>query len=156
MDEFNDFFDIQQEAPKNPTPVPSTTPSPLATAELTMAKRGTKGNISSDKEGQLTLDVYQDKNEIIIRSAIAGVSVDNIDISVTTDSVTIKGTRQKEKSVKSSDYYFQELYWGAFSRKVILPEDIDPDKAKASMKNGILTIRLPKLAMAKSKKLSVK
>jgi len=145
------FFDKFKETPENQS-FPSM-------AELTIAKKNIKSKNSShneEKDGQLTLDIYQGKNEIIIKSAIAGVTVNDIDISVTIDSVTIKGRREKDEKVKQSDYYFQELYWGAFSRKVILPEDIDPDKAKASMKNGLLTIRLPRLEKEKSKKLVLK
>jgi|SRR3989344_321050 len=106
-------------------------------------------------EGQLTLDVYQEENAIVIKSTIAGVSAGDIDISITSDMVVIKGERKKDHSVKSSDYYYQELYWGRFSRSVILPVDIDPDKAKASMKNGILIIRLPMLEKSKSKRMPI-
>lgn len=109
---------------------------------------------SENAEGQLTLDVFRDGNDIIIKSTIAGVSPDEIDISITNDMVTIKGERGKDQKVKGSDYYYQELYWGRFSRSVILPVDIDPDKARASMKNGILTIRLPVAGKNKLKKIS--
>jgi len=69
--------------------------------------------------------------------------------------VTIKGSRSSEEKIKQPDYYYQELYWGAFSRSVILPEEIDADNAKASMKNGVLTIRLPKLAKSRTKKIKI-
>lgn len=114
-----------------------------------------KFNKSEDAEGQLTLDVFRDGNDIIIKSTIAGVSSDEIDISITNDMVTVKGERKKDQKVKNSDYYYQELYWGRFSRSVILPVDIDPDKAKASMKNGVLTIRLPMASKNKTKKISL-
>lgn len=101
--------------------------------------------IKQESEGQLTIDVYQTPNEVVIRSTIAGVTDKDLDISVTNDMVTIKGKRIEEEKIKTSDYYYQELYWGSFSRSVILPVDVDADKAKASLKNGVLTIRLPKL-----------
>ncbi len=69
--------------------------------------------------------------------------------------VTIKGARKPEERVSSGDYYYQELYWGPFSRSIILPEDIDADNAKATLKNGVLTLKLPELAKTKTKKLRV-
>ena len=97
----------------------------------------------SQEEGHLTVDVFRSKDDIIIQSTIAGTDPANIDISITKDTVTIRGRRNSEEEIKSKDYYHRELYWGSFSRSVILPNDIDPDRSKASMKNGILTIRLP-------------
>ncbi len=104
------------------------------------------------EEGHLTLDVFRSGNDIVVQSTIAGTSPDNIDISITKDMVTIRGSRHSEEKIKTSDYYHKELYWGSFSRSVILPFDIDPDQAKASMKNGILTIRLPRLDKVSPKK----
>lgn len=109
-----------------------------------------------EPEGQLTIDVYQTPSEIVIESAIAGVKPEDLDISVSTDSVTIKGERSREKEVKDEDYFYQECYWGRFSRSVILPQEIDPESATVDFKNGILTVRLPKLNRKKTKKLKVK
>ena len=109
----------------------------------------------SESEGQLTIDVYQTPNEIVIKSTIAGVRPENIDITITNDMITIKGSRQKDEEVKAEDYYYQECYWGAFSRSVILPVDVEADRAKAMMKNGILTIKLPKAEKVKTKKIVI-
>ncbi len=95
--------------------------------------------------GQLTVDIFQTGTEIVIQSTIAGSDPNDIDISITKDMVTIKGSREAHETVEASNYYHQEIYWGSFSRSIILPVDINPDKSKASMKNGVLTIRLPKL-----------
>lgn len=110
----------------------------------------------SESEGQLTIDVYQTPNEIVVKSTIAGVKPEDIDITMTNDMITIKGTRAKDENVKEEDYYYQECYWGPFSRSVILPVDVEADKATASMKNGILTIRLPKVEKVKTKKIMIK
>jgi len=110
----------------------------------------------AESEGQLTIDVYQTPNEIVIKSTIAGVSPEDIDISITNDMITIKGRRQKDEEVKEEDYYYQECYWGPFSRSVILPVDVEVDRTDASMKNGILTIRLPKVEKVKTKKIVIK
>jgi len=95
------------------------------------------------------------ENDIVVQSTIAGVDQNDIDIAVTNDMVTIKGKRAMQEKIRSSDYYYQELFWGPFSRSIILPEDVDSDTAKASMKNGLLTIRLPKLAKTKIKKIKI-
>ncbi|MBI2003710.1 MAG: Hsp20/alpha crystallin family protein [Parcubacteria group bacterium] len=99
----------------------------------------------NNESGILTLDVFQKDNEIVVKSAIAGVGGKDLDISITNDSVTIKGTRKEEEKEKGKDYLYQELHWGEFSRKVILPEEVNADAGKATLKNGILTITLPKL-----------
>jgi len=108
-----------------------------------------------ESEGQLTIDVYQTTNDIVIKSTIAGVSPEELDITITNDMVTIKGKRQKDEEISTSDYYYQECYWGAFSRSVILPVDVEAEKAQAAMKNGILTIRLPKIEKIKTRKIQV-
>ena len=114
------------------------------------------GDWMTESEGQLTIDVYQTPNEIVIMSTIAGVSPEDIDITMANDMITIKGNRKKNEEVSEEDYYYQECYWGPFSRSVILPIDIEIDQAQASMKNGILTIRLPKIEKVKTKKITIK
>jgi len=109
-----------------------------------------------EEEGQLTLDVYQTDSDIVIKSTVAGVDPEDIDISITNDMITIRGKRKRDEKIETENYYYQELYWGAFSRSVILPVEVDGDKAKASIKNGILTIRLPKSEKIKTKKIKVK
>jgi len=108
-----------------------------------------------DSEGQLTIDVYQTPTEIVIKSTIAGVSPEDLDITITNDMVTIKGKREKDEVISEGDYYYQECYWGAFSRSVILPVDVEAEKAEAGMKNGILTLRLPKVEKVKTRKIRV-
>ncbi len=109
-----------------------------------------------DAEGHLTIDVYQTAENIVIESTIAGINSDDLDISITPESVTIKGSRQKKEKVKKDDYLYQECFWGKFSRSIILPQEIDPDKSQATLKDGILKIVLPKVSKTKSKKVRVK
>jgi HSP20 family protein len=97
----------------------------------------------SKEEGHLTVDVFKSGESLMIQATIAGTEPDDIDISITKDMVTIRGTRTQDEKTKSSDYYHRELYWGSFSRSIILPAEIDPDSAKASIKKGVLTIKLP-------------
>jgi HSP20 family protein len=110
----------------------------------------------SDDEGQLTIDVYQTDNDIVIKSTIAGVKPEDLDVTINNDMVTVKGDRKNEEVVDSGNYYYQECYWGSFSRSVLLPVDVIPDKVDASLKNGILTIRLPKADTTKVKKIQVR
>ncbi|KKT27913.1 MAG: hypothetical protein A3F50_01385 [Candidatus Yanofskybacteria bacterium RIFCSPHIGHO2_12_FULL_44_29b] len=119
-------------------------------AQLT-SKKETKPK----QEGQLTVDVVETDDEIIIQSPVAGASSEDIDISVTQDMVTIRGLRHAEFERKTSKYHHQELFWGGFSRSIILPVDVDSDGAKAGVKNGLLTIRLPKLERIKTKKIKI-
>ncbi len=108
-----------------------------------------------DAEGQLTIDVFQTPTDIIIKSTIAGVKPEDLDITITNDMVTIKGKREKDETVTEGDYYYQECYWGAFARSVILPVDVETEKAEATMKNGILTIKLPKIEKIKTRKIKI-
>ena len=115
-----------------------------------------EGDWDEQEEGQLALDVYQDKDNIVIRSTIAGVQPDDLDISVASDMVTIKGERRQEQEVKEEDYFYQECYWGSFSRSLPLPVEVDVDKVSAEIKDGVLTLTLPKASSARTKKVRVK
>ena len=108
-----------------------------------------------NEEGQLTIDVYQNDEFIIIKSIIGGARPDDLDISITNDMVTIKGVRKNPDEIKAKDYYYQECFWGNFSRSVILPCDVRVDEAKAAMKNGILTVKLPKIEKNSSMKIKI-
>jgi HSP20 family protein len=110
----------------------------------------------NDFEGQLNIDMYQTKDNVIIKSTIAGVRPEDIDITVANDMVTIKGARRKDESVPQDDYFYQECYWGNFSRSVIIPVDIESESIEADLKDGILTVIIPKAAKAKTKKVKVK
>lgn len=109
-----------------------------------------------DSEGQLTIDVYQTEDDIVIKSTIAGVKPEDLDVNINNDMVTIRGERVQGEDVDSEDYYYQECYWGPFSRSVILPVEIISEKAEATMKNGILTVRLPKADVTKTRKIQVR
>ncbi len=123
--------------------------------ELSEAKRGIDETEGSEKEaeaadGQLTVDVYRDGDDIIIESAIAGIDPDaDLEVNIKRDTVEIKGKRERSHSVTDSDYYYQECFWGTFSRMVLLPEEVDPDSSKATFENGILTVRMPLLTSKK-------
>lgn len=109
-----------------------------------------------DKDGELTVDVYQTSDMIIIKAMIAGVYPEDLDISITRDLITIRGEREEERTAKDDDYFIRELYWGSFSRTISLPEEIDVDEAEAVEKHGLLILKLPKLDKKRQSKLKVK
>lgn len=111
--------------------------------------------MDEDMEGQLAIDVYQTEEDIVIKSTIAGVDPEDLDINIAGDTVTIRGERKKDDEISNDNYYYQECYWGSFSRSIVLPVEVDGDRAEAGFQNGILTIRLPKIAKNKLKKIRV-
>lgn len=129
--------------------------SPFRENNTNTMEEKTLSNVE-DNEGQLTIDVYQTDNDIVIKSTIAGVKPEDIDVTINNDMVTIHGERRNEEEVSEENFYYQECYWGGFSRSVILPVDVIAEKAEASMKNGILTVRLPKADSNKTKRIQVR
>ena len=110
----------------------------------------------TDKDGELTVDVYQTPDMIVVKSMIAGVRPEDLDVSITRDMVTIRGKREEERIAKEEDYFARELYWGSFSRTISLPEEIDVDEAEAVEKHGLLILKLPKFNKKRQSKLKVK
>jgi HSP20 family protein len=109
-----------------------------------------------NEEGQLSVDVLQSEGNIIIKAMVAGVRPSDLDIDITRDMVTIHGTREETIEESAENYFHRELYWGSFSRNILLPEEVDVEEAEAIEKNGLLIITLPKLDRNKKTKLNVK
>ena len=105
-------------------------------------------------DGQLAVDVYQTKDFFVVQAPVAGIKPEDLNISVENDFLIIKGKREKTEEIQEKDYFYQECYWGSFSRKVSLPEDLDSSKIKASLKKGILTVKIPKITQ-KAKKIII-
>ncbi len=111
---------------------------------------------NNDALGELAIDVFQTPSEIVIQSPIAGVDSNDIDVSIENDMITISGHREKQETVDEKDYFYQECYWGGFTRTVALPtQEVDIEKAKADMDNGVLTIRIPRAVKTKLRKLKI-
>lgn len=113
-------------------------------------------SVQEEAEGELAVDVYQTPDHIVIKALVAGVQPATIDISLTREMLTISGVRSDEREVEEDNYFQRELYWGSFSRTILLPEEIDVDGAEASEKHGILMIRLPKINKRRETKLKVR
>lgn len=108
------------------------------------------------QDGELPVDMYHTGDAIVIRALVAGVSPDDLDIAITRDMVTIKGIREEYKEAADDDYYHRELFWGSFSRTLLLPEEVLIDEADAQEKHGLLEIKLPKVDKDRSTRLKVK
>ncbi|MFA5076723.1 MAG: Hsp20/alpha crystallin family protein [Patescibacteria group bacterium] len=120
------------------------TPEGLSDHDLKELEEKKSADWSAAGEGQLAVDVYQTDKSVVIKSAIAGVLPKDIDISISGDILTIRGTRSKDHEVNDGDYYYRECYWGSFSRSIVLPVEVKQDQIEAVFKNGILTVILPK------------
>jgi len=102
------------------------------------------------------IDMYHTANDVVIRAALAGVKPEEVDITITGDTLTIKGETKAEQEIKREDYLYQEHRYGTFSRSVTLPSGLNSDKAEASFDNGILTLTIPKSEEIKPKQIKVK
>lgn len=109
-----------------------------------------------DYEGQLAIDAYETDDSVVVKAPIAGVKPEDLEISITDEAVSVKGQRKEENEIVRDNYLAQECYWGNFSRTYNLPIAVDSEKAKASLKHGILTIKIPKLEKSKRKIIKVK
>ena len=117
--------------------------------------QASKKNIFA-KEGELVVDIYETQAEFVVTSAIAGVVINDVDISIENDMMVIKGDRKDPNQETNKKYLYQECYWGPFSKKVILPENIKSEEASAEMDKGILTIKFPKTEKTSKGKIGVK
>jgi HSP20 family molecular chaperone IbpA len=107
-------------------------------------------------EGELSVDVYQTPTHIVIKAMIAGVRPEDLDVSITRDMVTVRGKREQHTEGVTGDFFFQELYWGTFSRTIVLPQEVEIEEAEAVEKHGLLIIRLPKMDKGRQAKLKVR
>ncbi|MEX2008087.1 MAG: Hsp20/alpha crystallin family protein [Candidatus Spechtbacterales bacterium] len=144
-----------EESPAQEEPAATATLTGATTTRRRPAAKTAPAKKAAQAEGRLTVDVYETAREIIVKSTVAGVAQENLEIDVTADSVSIRGVREKDEKISTDSYFYQECYWGAFSRSILLPTEIDPDKAKATLKNGILTIRMPKLSRSEERRLKI-
>jgi HSP20 family protein len=102
------------------------------------------------------VDVFEEKDDIVVKAEIPGMEKDNIQLNLTDHTLTIKGEKKKEEEVKEENYYRSERSYGSFFRTVELPKEVHVDKVKATFKNGVLEVRMPKTEEAKAKEIKVK
>lgn len=109
-----------------------------------------------EEVGELSVDVYQTDNDIVVQAMIAGVRPEDLNLSITREMVTLEGRRQKTTEAEGDGYFMKELYWGSFARKILLPCEVEPDEAEAYEKNGLLTLRMPKIDKERTQKVKVR
>jgi HSP20 family protein len=102
------------------------------------------------------LDIYEEKDDIVVKAELPGMDKGDIEVDISDSELTLKGEKKKEEKIEEKDYYRCERSYGAFVRSVELPRDVQADKVKASFKNGVLEVRLPKTEEAKAKEIKVK
>lgn len=145
QDDFDDFFEEE----------PASQPEQGTSRDGVQPQQHVEWPDAGETE-ELPVDVYQTHGFVVVKALISGVSPNNVDIALTRDMVTIKGTREDEREVEDDGYFQKELYWGSFARTILLPEEVDVEQAEAYEKHGVLVIRLPKINKAKQTKLKVK
>jgi HSP20 family protein len=129
------------------------------TMQVQSAANSNTGNAWMEEaagEGELAIDVYETPDDVIVRTMIPGVKRDEVDVSLSRDSVTIRGQRKEDRTISEQDFHFRELYWGTFSRTINLPHEVDVDRAEATEAQGVLTIKLPRIDKGRKTKLRVK
>jgi len=114
------------------------------------------GSGMAEQDGELPVDMYQTDDMIVIRALVAGVSPNDLEISITRDMVTIRGVREEYQEAHDDGYFHRELFWGGFSRTLLLPEEVAIDEAEAQEKHGLLEIKLIKRDKHRSTQLKVR
>ena len=110
----------------------------------------------NEEEAELTIDAYETEKYVIIESMIASVLIENLSLSVSCSEITIKGKRLLPENILTEKYILQEIYWGAFSRNIPLPSEIDIDEVQANIEHGLLKIKLPKINKLRTRIIKIK
>ncbi len=151
-----DAFEEDMPLPRRQAAIPAMPMAQTAPAPTQQPQTAFLHQEDEPAEGQLPVDVYQTPSEIVIRTFIAGVRPDEINLSISRDMVVIEGARAERETIADSEYFNRELFWGSFSRTILLPQEVDVENSSASAKDGLLTLILPKLDKARQTKLRVK
>ena len=107
-------------------------------------------------EGFFPVDVYETDEDVVVKASLPGVKQEDVHISVTGDTLTIKGETKEEREEETPNYYRQERHYGAVQRSLTLPVRVDADKADATFENGVLSLRLPKAPEVRPKTIELK
>ena len=131
----------------NTAPSEETEEMPSADARTASDERTTEEWLDEihNHEGQLTIDVYQTPTHVVVQAPMAGVRPEDVDVSINNDMITIRGKRNQKNEVGDGNYYYRELFWGPFSRSVLMPDEIDSNRTESAFKNGLLTVKMPKV-----------
>ncbi len=113
------------------------------------------GWISPTGAASLALDMYETKDEVVVKAALPGIKPEEVEVSITGNALTIKGESKEENEVKEKDYIRKERRYGSFARSVTLPSGLKTDKAEATFEDGVLTLKVPKSEEVKPKTINV-
>jgi HSP20 family protein len=102
------------------------------------------------------VDIFDEKGDVVIKAELPGINKEGIDVTLTDETITISGEKKKEEEVKKKDYCRWECSYGSFCRTFSLPSEVQTDKVKTRMKDGVLEVRIPKTEEAKKKEAKVK
>ena len=105
--------------------------------------------------GQLAVDVYETAERLFVKARTAGVNKSDLDVSISDNTLTVRGTLSSGDEVEAENYYLQECYWGEFSRSIALPVPVKEDEVEAILKDGVLTIGFTKVKQDTVKKITV-
>jgi len=119
-------------------------------------KNGNEWMEEENEEAELAVDVFQTPTEIIVQTMIAGVKPEDLELTTTREMLTIRGKRQESRLINEENYFIKELYWGKFSRVILLPQEVEPEETEATEKHGLLTIKLKKIDKEKKTNVKVK
>ena len=118
--------------------------------------RPTSWIFNGEGRGSIALDMYQTANDVVVKASLPGFKPEEVDISITGDTLTLNGEHKEEKEIKEEDYFYKERRYGSFSRTVSIPVEVKSEKAEATFENGVLTLTLPKAEEAKPKQIKIK
>ena len=104
----------------------------------------------------LPIDMYETDENVVLRASVPGVKPEEVDITITGNTLTIKGETKHEEEVKKENYFRQERSYGTFTRTITLPSSLETDKAEATFENGVLSLTIPKAEEMKPKQIKVK
>ena len=119
-------------------------------------KNGNEWMEEENEEAELTVDVYQTPTSIIVQTMVAGVKPEDLELTIARDMITIRGKREESRTIDEENYFAKELYWGSFSRTILLPQEVEPEEAEATENHGLLTIKLQKIDKEKRTSIKIK
>lgn len=114
------------------------------------------GWIAPMSAADLAIDMYETKDDVVVKAALPGIKPEQVEVTITGDTLMIRGESKEENEVKEEDYIRKERRYGSFFRSVVLPSVIKADKADATFENGVLTLKIPKAEETKPKSIKVK
>lgn len=118
--------------------------------------RPRRGALAPSVGAGFAVDMYETEDDVVVETALPGVDPDDVDISVSGNTLTIRGETRSEEEVEEESYVYREMRRGAYARSLTLPVGVEAEKAKADYQNGVLILRLPKAEEAKPKRIEIK